>query len=477
MTRAIHTGAYCALCVLVTACDHWEPLTCLPPGASENATVSAPATVKPQTKPTPPTRLTVYLDATGSTRGFVHNGHPAGIEPIYARLIRDLVDLPNLEPAIRQASAYKFGAWVKPMGWDDLDQARHDVAFYSDRDSGFNRESRLDMVMGAIERAATNQSNNDTVWVVGTDLVLTDKEDVGRNSRLSGPLGRIIRRGLSVGILAVKSRFKGPIYDLPSENGKASYDHDGYLGYYLLIIGENEQVNYLYHDYLARQLEDFDPNGHRFKVFSKNRLSQPVTLATIGLKQGVQMRKASAPAEPLIAIEIPQLLEFEFDRATPQVSVRLDVSGLFEDRRSPRLAVKTRDWFVLAPKGRCSERWIPGTQDPTGRFYVVDDGIELRISKAEMRNIAPNDVHYKQAEIYLARAADADTDSWYQSWSFSDFQTPEVTRLADEARSENRLVYFPTLNVASVYEELHRVQWGPLRGKKIGEVSLVFRKK
>ncbi len=477
MTRAVYTGAYCALCVLVTACDNWEPLTCLPPGAAENGSVSTPAAVDSPAKSTPPARLTVCLDATGSTRGFVYNSRPAGIEPIYARLIRDLVDLPNLEPAIRQASAYKFGAWVKPIGWHDLDQARHDVAFYSDRDRGFNLESRLDTVLGAIERAASDQRNSDTVWVVGTDLVLTDKEDVGRNSRLSGPLGRIIRRGLSVGMLAIKSRFKGPIYDLPSENGKASYDHDGYLGYYLFIIGKREQVNYLYYDYLARKLEDFDPSLYRFKVFSKNRLSRPVTVAAIGAKQGVQMRGGAGPAEPLIAIETPQHLEFEFDRSTPQVSVRLHVSGLFEDRRSPRLELKTRDWFVLAPKGVCSERWIPGTQDPTGRFYVIDDGIEFRISKEEMRNIAPKDVHYKRAEIYLARAADTDTDSWYQSWSFSDFQTPEVTRLADEARSENRLVYFPTLNVASVYEELHRVQWEPLRGKKIGGVSLVFRKK
>ncbi|MGH8626000.1 MAG: hypothetical protein ACREYC_12270, partial [Gammaproteobacteria bacterium] len=428
VTRAIHTVAYCVLCVLVTACDNWEPLTCLPPGAAESGSVSTPAAVDSQAKPTPPTRLTVYLDATGSTRGFVHNGRPGGREPIYARLIRDLVDLPNLEPAIRQASAYKFGAWVKPIGWDDLDQARHDVAFYSDRDRGFNRESRLDTVMGAIERTASDQSNSDTVWVVGTDLVLTDSKDVGRNSRLSGPLGRIIRRGLSVGILAVKSRFKGPIYDLPFENGKATYDHDGYLGYYLLIIGENEEVNYLYHDYLARTLKDFDPDGHRFEVFSKDRLSQPVTLAPIGAKQGVQMREGAAPAEPLIAIETPQHLEFEFDRSTPRVSVRLDVSGLFEDGRSlaPRLEFKTRDWFVLAPKGVCLERWIPDQRDPTGRFYVVEDRIEFRISKEEMRNIAPKDVHYKRAEIYLAQAADADTDSWYQSWSLSDFQTPEV---------------------------------------------------
>ncbi len=471
--------AYCVLCVLVTACDNWEPLTCLPPGAAESGSVSTPAAVDSQAKPTPPTRLTVYLDATGSTRGFVHNGRPGGREPIYARLIRDLVDLPNLEPAIRQASAYKFGAWVKPIGWDDLDQARHDVAFYSDRDRGFNRESRLDTVMGAIERTASDQSNSDTVWVVGTDLVLTDSKDVGRNSRLSGPLGRIIRRGLSVGILAVKSRFKGPIYDLPFENGKATYDHDGYIGYYLLIIGENEEVNYLYHDYLARTLKDFDPDGHRFEVFSKDRLSQPVTLAPIGAKQGVQMREGAAPAEPLIAIETPQHLEFEFDRSTPRVSVRLDVSGLFEDGRSlaPRLEFKTRDWFVLAPKGVCLERWIPDQRDPTGRFYVVEDRIEYRNSKEEMRNIAPKDVHYKRAEIYLAQAADADTDSWYQSWSLSDFQTPEVTRRSDKARSEKRLVYFPTLNVASVYQELHRVQWEPLRGKKIGEVSLVFRKK
>lgn len=475
MTRAIHTGAHCALCVLVAACDNWEPLTCLPPGASEN--VSTPAAVDSQAKPTPPTRVTVYLDATGSTRGFVPNGRPSGIEPIYARLIRDLVDLPNLEPAIRLASAYKFGAWVKPIAWDDLDRARHDVAFYGDRDRGLNRESRLDTVMGTIERAATDQSNSNTVWVVGTDLVLTDKEDVGRNSRLTGPLGRIIRHGLSVGILAVKSRFKGPIYDLPFENGKATYDHDGYLGYYLLIIGQNGQVNYLYHDYLARKLAAFEPKGHRFEVFSRYRLSQPVTVATIGAKQGVQMGEAAAPAEPLIAIELPQHIEFEFDRSTPQVSVRLDVAGLFEDRRSPRLELKTRDWFVLAPKGVCSERWIPGNRDPTGRFYVVDDGIEFRISKEEMRNIAPKDVHYKQAEIYLAQAVDADTDSWYQSWSLSDFQTPEVTRRSDKARSEKRLIYFPTLNVASVYEELHRVQWEPLRGKKIGEVSLVFRKK
>ena len=355
MTRATIISAFCALCVVVTGCDRWETVTCLPQDRGKVEPVVERGAADSRDKPAPPAQLEVYLDATGSVRGFILQ-EQSEAEPIYSRLIREMVDLPSVEPAIQQVSAHKFGVWTEQIEWDKLDQARDDETFYTESAGGFNQKSRLDKVLVEIDKALTNGSD-ETLWAVGTDLVLTDKKDVGRNSRVSGPLVKMLHRGLSVGILAVKSRFKGLIYDLPFEKGMKKYDHDGYLGYYLLMIGKHDHVRYL-QDYLRRKLEGYEPRDYHFQIFSQNQLFEAVTVDALKSADSVQLNGANASAEPLIAIDTPQRIEFEFDRNIREVAVRFRVSDLVPNSSSlaPRLEIRTSDWFVIAPKGTCKER-------------------------------------------------------------------------------------------------------------------------
>lgn len=479
MTRAIAITAFYVLCAFVTACDTWEPVTCLPAVREPGVQFTTPATVGSQ-QTAVPTRLAIYLDATGSIRGFLANDIASAPESSYSRLIRELVDLPSVEPAIQLASAYKFGRRVQSVSWDTLDQARRKPGFYGDTRHAFNQKSRLDKVLVEIEAAVADGQNGDTLWIVGTDLVLTDKEDVGRNSRVVAPLARMLRGGLSIGVLAMKSRFKGRIYDLPFGNGMVNYDHDGYLGYYLLVIGKRESVDYLYRDYLQRKLVGGnDAEVRRFQVFSRRDLTDPIGVSALRTVKAVEMTGATEASEPLIAINEPHHMEIEFDRETPGVAVKFNVSKLLSGQGStvPALAISSSGWYVLAPKGTCAERWVTDGDEPTGHFGIGERDIEFRVTPDEMAKVAPRDIHYKKADIFIASDVDSDNEQWYRSWSLSESRTPEVTETARQARSENQLVFFPTLNLATVYEELSHVEWEPLRGQKVGELAIAFRKK
>ena len=87
---------------------------------------------------------------------------------------------------------------------------------------------------------------------------MSSKDLVGtKKTRLTQPLKEILKQGKSIGILGVMNSFNGIIYDIPTnEGGDITYANAKKRPFYVLIIGDAKNVNFIKHTYTLNFLHN-----------------------------------------------------------------------------------------------------------------------------------------------------------------------------------------------------------------------------
>lgn len=200
----------------------------MPPGITPVTSSAAPASEPTRV----PAHLDVWMDASLSMRGYVTRGNrPAGDYPL-TMLARQLPDV--LSGRDVDTTYNRFGTHLdRDIGRTEF-QSAGTRGFYGDY--GINQESHP-------WRALNAALESGRPAIIVSDLFLDDGSILGDTSAMTQPLGAMLRRGWSITVVGVFSRFSGTVYDLPGvPNLKLD---DGWLPVYLLVVGPAPETAWL----------------------------------------------------------------------------------------------------------------------------------------------------------------------------------------------------------------------------------------
>ncbi len=215
---------------------------------------------------------------------------------------------------------YRFGTKKQPIDRDTFLKAQL-PAFY---------QGGADFSTSRIDAALTDPAENQLSLVV-TDLYQKDA-DVRLVQNLLAQ--RYLSQGYAVGILAVKSEFKGTVYDVGISNQDFEYATPGkpakaFHPFYVILLGSYGNVNHFFDQLQRNGLSAVD---HEFVIFSPQPVAQAAVLNVNEVKSAprkdilqpkalndghvlVRKQKASEPIQFLVvtkkttsqptAVEIP----------------------------------------------------------------------------------------------------------------------------------------------------------------------------
>jgi hypothetical protein len=260
-------------------------------------------TWKTEPQPSDSINVNLFLDASGSMRGFLAHGPDNRYLPVLEQLA-SVASTGGWNKAV--VKWWKFGAHVTEVpAQDHLVMESRD--FYSEN------TTRIDEVFAA--------SSPKDLTVVVTDL-FQSRADVELLS------GRLIDRYLAgmrqagaggpapisaaVAVLGIQTRFQGRVSELGDEAGRErSVSHDGTLPYYILILGPLADVT----RFLQRLDDRFhDLLQHNLLVlFTERPVHQLASSATPGPKRvGFSVEKNLMPGsnggdERIIQLQVPSM--------------------------------------------------------------------------------------------------------------------------------------------------------------------------
>ena len=247
----------------------------------------------------------VFIDGSGSMAGYTRSRGPSAP---YDRVYVDVMS--GLPVALRAAAArsgtppvfHRFGRRIVPLAERNLpDLAKTDFYACPGKECD-NQESRIDVVL----KVASTVGPNDLVVVV-TDLFISDQHIVGESAAaLRNSLVAILRAGRSIGILGMKSGFRGRITDLATP--KAVYSDAEQVPFYILVVGSSERIERFYSVMDAEFLRHLPSGAHQYSVFTTSIVKRPIRNAELP-KGALEFGEGSRPISFLPhggGAEVPQ---------------------------------------------------------------------------------------------------------------------------------------------------------------------------
>lgn len=233
MTKAIfYYALLIVISLLVGACSK-KNQKCSIPQASDQENFA---------KPTEKLITDVYFDSTLSMQGFVQTSSFSYYQQLIPLLERSVINSGG------QINFYKFGTVVK----EDKLPGR---AFREASKPDFYSESNL--TSKTVIQNVLDKANTEHLTVIVTDLFQEESDIEILSSKIKE---KFIARNLAVGILGIKSQFKGMIYDVGPLQDKFQYEQEisnKMRPFYLLALGKRSDVARYFDDLSLTEMSSF----------------------------------------------------------------------------------------------------------------------------------------------------------------------------------------------------------------------------
>lgn len=171
--------------------------------------------------------IDIYIDATPSLDGFA-----IGEMTVYSQFLDQLEASALSAWKSADVKYFKFGERTKKIERDVFLTAKNDKRFY--HEEGIFKESLIDSVI--------KKTNTERLSVVITDL-FQKEGDV--NSMVNEFKSQCFKRGISVGILGIRTEFDGNIFDFPN-CPPGGYHHNKERPFYAIVFGEPMEMGKLF---------------------------------------------------------------------------------------------------------------------------------------------------------------------------------------------------------------------------------------
>lgn len=228
------------------------------PQPSEKITcdVTNPKNTKPVSTTQP--KVQVYVDATPSMSGYV-----AVPESEYIKAIR-LIDRAASD-LTKKPEYFAFGEKAIAFKQDQFMDSVQKSSFYEGTNDAL-KNTRLVNIIPEV-----NPNKDEKLIIAITDLY----EDKGYATPVTAKLNEYIKSGYAIGIVGVKSKFKGTIYDVDGVGSEFKYPESDdapskIRPFYILLIGSYENVSRYVGFLQSNDPKIFDENS--FSIF----YTQPV---------------------------------------------------------------------------------------------------------------------------------------------------------------------------------------------------------
>jgi hypothetical protein len=149
------------------------------------------------------------------------------------------------------------------------------------------------------------QATSRDIVILVTDLQPDDQDSPGDGGKIGRALRDLVERGdRAVGLVGVRSRFFGPVYDLP--NGTTSDPLDGMQAFFLIIIGPPPVVNRLQGQLVANLVAspsepDARSASYHAEIFTRHNRQMMAEGHWVGVAQAGRNQKVLPGATALDA--------------------------------------------------------------------------------------------------------------------------------------------------------------------------------
>jgi hypothetical protein len=471
--------------VLGAGCSsNQEPAACLPEEAKPaEAAVTAPRI------PSAPTTVDIYLDASGSMRGFIPqqdaSGSVKGAVPhpdksdnlTFRSLMSDLY-------GYRSGSGnklYAFGTCVveitkmfqtdqtltrgfyQSSAWPQKQLPPDCVKGYPSikAPTSFIEMSRLDLALEKISQdyvPAPESAPSNKLTIVVTDLFLTSDGKTDEIANALKPAVEILKGGAAIGVLGIQVPFKGRpdvsrLVEHPT--GKPNVvewhkqdvwktDHDGLLAVYLLVVGDPLHVEHLIAHLKDRALKkEVLANGLsgsgrlHYHLFTRNRFGPASALQADGAAKTPMVQMA----EKVRSFDLQPTKDWIAEAEIPQYA------GTWPVRL---LATSNETWFFY-PKGpTCAANWTKVNSQIAVK--PEKNKVRLVLGRENLQQLASRFVYLTKIAVEVIDDPQPDHPSWLSKWTMSDTEAAQY--------AEKKVPFVPTLNLHTILRELERAALG-----------------
>ncbi len=246
-----------SLGLLLTACapPQQKTFSCDPP--------ATPAAIKQELRKTEAIKLSVLIDGTPSMQGYVNSPSSR-----YAKTLQHIDSASSISwpDSQRTVKYYRFGTEKTA-----LDRAAYIRAklpeFY--RGGPTLNVSRIDAIL--------EPPSPDSLSVIVTDLYQKDADVRLVQNKLKS---QFLEQNAAVGVVAVKSEFKGTVYDVGLTGQTFTYSTEAqkaerFHPFYVMLLGSYGNIQHFYDQMQASGMTQVD---HEFVIFSPQVTEQPAML-------------------------------------------------------------------------------------------------------------------------------------------------------------------------------------------------------
>lgn len=449
--RSVFLGWVAFLGVLVGACT--ETLAqdvCLP----QSAMAERNALRQPEIRSSDSLRrgaVRLYVDFSLGMRGYAQaTDGKDGTRAIYAELIRALL-----------VSVVGFGQTVEFQKFGPIAQAISDKEFQNSVDPSFyvcpaGPKSLCEQTTYSVPQIFSDLANMqpDEFGAVISDLMISGGEFESNNGiGLAAVLDKILGSGKAIGVLGVRTAFKGVVRGLL--NG-AYYSDAQSRPVFLVTIGPIEKVKGLFEELQRRLLDGMPQDFWHFSVFTTDLMKSPAYGHPQGPKpisriNGENIKRADDLGASLGPVDQYLLsdphgsiaLAFDFDRL--RTSVNTMPFGEFNDFNADG-----QQLWMQSGSEDCPKRWTPLPEfQPFATGKIEGSLLQFRIFG--------EDAEFFTDRVFLWRLKVGSKGlvengfSWFgKDWSYS---------VGDEGGLlANKVQFFPTLNLHLLGDALQAAQ-------------------
>ena len=444
-------------------CEKCQNTGCLPPEAEKRDTEFLSG-FKGSTVDSPVNSVKIFLDVSGSMRGFVcRKPDQTHKEFLYPKLINSLPSILNDICRVHELYALGRGISEKMDEMSFLNAGRINVF------SAYMTELRNESWIGeALDRI--NKSSRETLSIIISDLFVRREALSGSASAITGPLITALRDGRAVGILGVKSKFNGNVTDLPGPI--TSYPlENGVRPFYLIVVGELGPVKTLFHLLKQNLLSSFSTDKFNYIIFCKKIIEKPLNMTEV-FKEDKHWKAIGVNKTPLLNSQIEEYQQFMLNFPEAELSFSINMSDYLSNDtlKISSFKVEADAWSYVEQSPDCQSAWTKLEVEP--EFYRV----RYRSPQLEVtlfRQSKPSLPHLYRKTCCLQLAVRINelgstngSNQWLTEWSLDASGIEELIRSKPE--------FFPTLNLNLLYRTLLQVVREETQGDLIGLFTVAF---
>ncbi|HEX3028167.1 MAG TPA: hypothetical protein VHT34_02425 [Clostridia bacterium] len=217
----------------------------------------------------------VYIDSTASMGGYAVSGISTG----YVNALTGISSMAtSLSGTLGSVQYHSFGMNIVNISQEQFMNARNQ-SFYTSNAANSKRTFISEVIKKSVSefaKSSDNANGKSNMSIIITDLF----ED---NSNVD-PLINYIRKDcgqsdISIGVLALKSYFKGRVYDIGRNINGKPYESDlkdsrTYRPFYIVIIGKAGDVCSFYEQLDRLSLSSMPQDSKYFELFNKNSVEK-----------------------------------------------------------------------------------------------------------------------------------------------------------------------------------------------------------